>query len=272
MNLNIDSIEELNSEEKKLELLDYIGNDYIKVPYLYLDLEKYGYSKDNVYTWYYKKSNKDCCIFLLYFDCLHIYTRSLDEDCFGAILKVIDILKPHTIIAVDRIGEYLNNNIINMYRMIHSYVMDATSIPIDRIGYNVELAKKSDLVSIVDLFLQTEHYRNLYSKDILLKQFEQRYDDKFGRFFIVKDNNRVVGSLSTYGENDKFAIVSGLITDSSFKKPGVAVALEKYVSKVLKEESKHSVGFNSDENVASLKLALRLGCKKISDYYQFIRL
>ena len=269
--MNIDNLIKVNDENTKSKLLDYIGEDFKKVPYLYLDLEKYGLGNDNVETWYYD-SNDIQCIFLRYFDCLHIYAKKMSKSIEELILNVIYKIVPHTIITIDKIGLYLKDKLLDKYKTILSFVLDETNVLTSGIGYKVELAERDDLVEIADLFLQSEHYKRLYNKEVLLKQFEQRYDDKFGRFFKVCDNGKIVGSLSTYGENDKFAIVSGMIVDLNYKKPGVAVSLGRYVSKVLRDENKINLGFVSEDNIKSMNLTLKQGGVKISDYYQFIKM
>lgn len=270
--MNIENLIKVNDEKTKNKLLDYVGEDYKKVPYLYLDLEKYGLGNENVDTWYYDDNDNIQCIFLRYFDCLHIYAKDLNDNIKDLILNVINEIKPHTIITIDKVGLYLKDKFIKEYKTILSYVLDETNVLTSGIGYKVELAERDDLVEIADLFLQSEHYKRLYNKDVLLKQFEQRYDDKFGRFFKVCDNGKIVGSLSTYGENDKFAIVSGMIVDLNYKKPGVAVSLGRYVSKVLRDENKVNLGFVSEDNIKSMNLTLKQGGVKISDYYQFIKM
>lgn len=272
MNIDIKDLKKVSSVEEQKELLEYIGEDYKKVPYLYLDLEEYGIGKDNVNTWYYDNDEKIKCIFLLYYNCLHIYSRSLDLRLENIILNTINILNPHIIITTEEIGNYLKNVLNEQYRTICSCILDGTDVSTKGIHYNVEQAVRKDLNEIADLFLKSEHYQNVYSKEILLKQLENRYDSKFGRSFIVRDNGKIVGSLSTYGENDKFAIVSGLIIDASYGKPGVAMSLAKWMSKVLGEEGKRSLAINSIENERSIKFALKMGNVKVANIYEFIRL
>lgn len=272
MNIDIKDLKKVSSVEEQKELLNYIGDDYKKVPYLYLDLEKYGVGDENVNTWYCKKNGEINGVFLLYYDCLHIYTKEILENLDAIIVNIIDSLNPHTIITIDKVGVFLKDVLRDKYNPICSYVLDETDVITNGIGYKVEQAIREDLNQIADLFLQSEHYKRLYNKEVLLRQFEHRYDDKFGRFFKVCDEGRIVGSLSTYGENDKFAIVSGMIVDSSYKKPGVAVSLGRYVNKVLREENKMNLGFVSEDNIKSMNLTLRQGGKKIAEYYEFIKL
>ena len=272
MNIDIKDLIKVSSIDEQKELLEYIGEDYKKVPYLYLDLEKYGVGNENVSTWYCNDNGNIIAVFLLYYDCLHIYSRYIHNGLMKTITNVIDMINPHTIITIDKVGILLKETLCVKYKTLCSYVLDETDVPTNGIGYKVELANREDLQQIVSLFLKTEHYKRLYSRDVLLKQFEQRYDDKFGRFFKVSDGDQIIGSLSTYGENEKFAIVSGMIVDPSFKKPGVAVSLGRWVNKVLREENKINLGFVSEENIKSMKLTLMQGGKKVSDYYQFIHI
>ena len=270
--MNIENLIKVNDEKTKSKLLDYIGEDFKKVPYLYLDLEKYGLGNDNVETWYYNYNDDVKCIFLRYFNCLHIYTKNLNDNIENLIDNVINNLKPHTIITIDKVGLYLENKLFDKYKMIINKVLDGTNVLPNGIYYKVEEACRNDLSEVANLFLKSEHFQTIYTKDILLKQLESRYDSKFGRTFIVRDNEKIVGSISTYGENKKFAILSGFIIDETFKKPGLAVSLAKWVSKVLGEEGKRSISINSFDNERSINFALKMGNVILADIYEFIKL
>lgn len=45
----------LCNEKNKKEIIDYIGQDYGKCLYLYIDLLKYGLSNKNINMWWQKK-------------------------------------------------------------------------------------------------------------------------------------------------------------------------------------------------------------------------
>lgn len=67
------------SESEVKEILDYIGDDFKTVPYLYADVVKYGAGAPNVRTWIDRASDDSLRgVYLLYYDCLHFFTR--DDD------------------------------------------------------------------------------------------------------------------------------------------------------------------------------------------------
>lgn len=271
MNNISERIISVNSNEEKCRLLDYIGDDYLKVPYLYLDLEKYGIGTENVKTWYsVNKNNEINCIFLLYFDCLHIYSRNYSKEILDLIINEIKKNQPHTIITVDEIGKELSS-IEKEYNSIKSYVITTKNISIKGIGYKIEMADYEDIDKIVDLFFESEHYRLLYSKDLLRKQLEQRFNDKFGRIFIIRNGEKIDATMSIYGENEKIAITSGLVASSKSIRPGLSVSLIKGIENILRDENKINLGFISNEDENLLKFNLKIGAEIVATYYKLLK-
>ena len=61
------------------EIIDYIGDNFKAVPYLYVNVLKYGSGTDSVTTWIDRNENGNMeGVYLLYYDCIHFYTNNMD--------------------------------------------------------------------------------------------------------------------------------------------------------------------------------------------------
>ena len=69
----------VNQENVKL-IKEYIGNDYDKCLYLYLDFLKYGLDNDNLKFWFDSKDDEIKCVVLKYYSGMHVFSKNRDCD------------------------------------------------------------------------------------------------------------------------------------------------------------------------------------------------
>ena len=60
-------------------IFEYIGNDYSKCLYLYLNLIKYGAASDAVRVFIQTENGKIKAVLLIYFSCIHVYAKDCNE-------------------------------------------------------------------------------------------------------------------------------------------------------------------------------------------------
>ena len=66
-------------EENIDDVFEYIGEDYGKCLYIYIDLKKFGLEDENFNVWIqYNESNKICAIISEYYGGIQIYSKQLD--------------------------------------------------------------------------------------------------------------------------------------------------------------------------------------------------
>lgn len=89
-----------------LQAKDYIARDYVKVPYLYTNLYKYGTGNENVEVWVHRGNGQIFGVYLRYFTCLHFYTKQDDypASLFAAFVERND---PDVVMADDKYGEVI---------------------------------------------------------------------------------------------------------------------------------------------------------------------
>ena len=78
-------------DEKIIE--SYIGTEYYKCLYLYMNLQRYGTGSQAIDVYMDKFENKIKAVYLFYFSCVHVY--SIDNDFSVPELK--ELLKSHPI-------------------------------------------------------------------------------------------------------------------------------------------------------------------------------
>lgn len=202
------------------EIINYIGNDYNKCPYLYIDFIKYGFSNNNVATYIQKRNNDIQCIILCYHTGMHIFSKNLDFF-IDEVIDLINKKKPTIICAekevIIKLKSYLEN-----YSSKMGYVRELRQInsiiPIEK----VQKATIDDLKEVAKLLNEDEDLGKSYSNDELYLQLVERKKEGFSRNYVIKENDKVIAHAATGGENEKIAILSGVITNPSYRGKGYA--------------------------------------------------
>lgn len=67
---------EICKKEDIKKVFDYIGEDYDKCAYLYIDLKKYGIEDENINVWYQKNNDGEIAVIaLMYYNGMHVFSR-----------------------------------------------------------------------------------------------------------------------------------------------------------------------------------------------------
>lgn len=259
-----------DSRELLERAIQYLKSDYIKTPYLYVDICKYGLGTDNVKTWIDLHNDKIQGVFLLYFDCLHFYTKTPSQYDLNILKKTIYDLNPKVVMVQGEIGIILESALSFSYSVEKNYVLDMSSVNFESVN-NCFTAGREDIEKIVDLLMMDSLYQSVFEKDKLLKQMIERYDDNFSRYFVIKDNDIITATCSTYGEFDNVALIGSVMVHPYYRRRGLASNVERYACDLLKKEGKIGIGFVNYNNIASIKLHESIGCKKVSMLYKFVK-
>ena len=79
------------------EIIEYIGEEYFKCLYLYLDLIKYK-GTDKIKVWAEKEKDNISCVILKYYSGMHIYSKDKVFN-YSALVDIIFNEKPSAICA-----------------------------------------------------------------------------------------------------------------------------------------------------------------------------
>lgn len=247
-------------EKENNEILDYIGNDYAKCLYLYLDYNKYGILNKNIKFWIqFDCNNNISSIILLYYNGMHVYSKN-HNIIYDEIIKLINKEKPSVICGekyiIKELHEYYNN-----CEEEYGFIRELKNI--SEIYNNKDVItniSENDFIGITNLILNNEIGQD-YTYDNLLEQIVTRYDEGYGRNYILKDNNVIVSHAGTGAESKNIGILNYVVTDKKYRGKGYAKKITGKVCYDLIKEGKTVYLINYTEE--STLLYDKLGFKPI---------
>ena len=250
--------------------LDYIGANYRKVPYCYINLKKYGVSNPDVTVWCDLEGNHVQGIYLLYYDCLHFVTYEADYE-YDRLFDMIEKQNPKVVMLQGEVGEQVEEKLEHIFSVEKNYVIDLGFSVKGELSDRVSVACRADMKEIAALMVNDAEYVNVYQEEILLNQLYSRYDDSFARNFVIREQDMITAHFCTYGEVDRFTMLGGLLVHPEHRRKGLGSEISKHAYEVLHREGKDIVGFVNYHNGPSLELHMGLGAKPISSLYKFVR-
>ena len=232
----------------QLEVLDYIGDDYSKCLYLYLDLVKYGISSSMTKTWILGIGSKITAVMLAYHSAMHVYSKQLNFDVQELTRFLIE-KKPSIICASAELIKLLETQMspygfISEYGHIGKFIhCEASSA-----SFDIRLANKGDIKEIAELLYNDDDIGSSYTMDDLVKQIEERLESGFVRSYVIKEGNHVVAHLGTGAEIDKLCTISYVITNPEYRGRGLSSSLFSYACNRLSSEGKEIFSVYYPEN------------------------
>ena len=261
----------VTKNEEIKEIVDYIGDDFKATPYLYVNVCKYGLGTDNIKTWIDRNDEGTIQgIYLLYYDCIHFYTRDVLTYSTEKLMDFVNNTKHKVLMFQGGIGDRVDDQ-LRTYYSERNHVIDMDKVGLDKNEYLSEIAGREDISKIVDLLMDDPEYINVYDRKVLSDQMYDRFDSGFSRYFVVKMDDKIVATCSTYGEVPGFALVGGVIVDKNYRRRGLAGDVENYACYVLEKDKISRVGFVNFHNTASLALHEKLGAYRIATLAKFVR-
>ena len=201
-------------------VMDYIGKDYGKCLYMFIDLKKYGLKTDYFKIWIQHDDDENIISLISqYYDGIQIYSKKNDFNPDEA-ASFINEKKYSMIVGMEETLEKLLPYIENASWEV-GYVgklNDLTFTP-DSMAYR---AAETEIPEIVKLISEDEALGKPYGSELLLKQYIERYKDSFGRSYILRDemNHKIICHVATYAETDELAVISGVITSPEYRGKG----------------------------------------------------
>jgi hypothetical protein len=217
-------------------VLDYIGNNYGRCLYIYIDLKKFGLDDENFNVWIqYNQDNEICAIISEYFGGIQLFSKEYDFIA-EEIVEFIKNKDPHVVFAMkeiideikDSLPEYIQEDgiVSQLKELKHKANPDAYSASIDEIA---------EIVSIV---AADESIGKPYGYDSLYQQYCERKNENFGRNFILRDEktNEIICHAGTYAEIAELAVIGGVITSIPYRGKGYSKeTLSSLCSELLSE-------------------------------------
>lgn len=256
-------IRKVNEKDNKI-ILDYIGDQFNKCIYLYLNYKKYGVDTPNIITWIqYDFKENITCLVLKYYNAMHIFSKNLNFKK-EELLDLIEENNPSIICAEKAIIESLENN-VQGYESEYGWVREIKEIKYFTYEKDVQVIspKDSDFNEIGRLLYADEDIGASYKLDELINNMIERKNQKYTRNLIIKKDNDIISHVGTGAEEEKVAMINYLITNPIYRKQGYGKIIMANICKTLLEENKRVFLINYTETSTKMyeKLGFEVSCE-----------
>ena len=241
---------------------EYIGNDYPRCLYLYMDLLQYGSDSEFTKSWIQTDNGEVTCVLLAYHTAMHIFARG--EFNVSEVVELVKLVKPSQICAAKSTIIALKEPLSDSgYGVEIGYIgkMD-TSSQID--SEIVRLATIHDVDEIAELLYHDEVLGISYTLEDLKTQLRERISQGFVRSFIIKDGDQIVGHLGTGAEVGNVCVVTYVITDRNYRGRGYAKEMYRVACQELHKEGKEIYAVYYVDS--AIKLHHKVGFKDYCEY------
>ncbi len=254
-------------QNDKYNLMEYIGEEYYRCLYLYLDYKQFGVNNNNIEMYVQEDNDSIVAVCLKYSSSLHIYSKQLNCN-YEELSWFINENKYRAVFAEAQIISNLERNLNVQYKSEYGNVWQISNITDGDVS-DVELANITDFEEIAKLIMSDEDIASSYDYDNLVKQLRDRYIDNFGRNYVIRDENKIISHICTNAEVDNVAIVALLIVDINYRRMGIATKMLRKITKELSMEGKKAYLINYTQN--STALYEKLGMKKCCEWGKLIK-
>lgn len=225
------------SKENINSVFDYIGNDYGKCLYIYIDLKKYGIEDENFNVWIqYDENLQIIALISEYYGGIQIYSK-FNDFYVEEIANFIKNINPSVIFGMEPIINKLQEFLLD-YELeigVVGELIDLTYPP----NLDVYSASMDELEDIVKIIADDENIGQAYGFDSLYKQYSERKKDKFGRNFVLRDSDgEIICHAGTYAELPELAVIGGVITNLPYRGKGFSKGTLASLCSKLKSEGK----------------------------------
>lgn len=259
---------ECKDTDKKV-IFDYIGKDYGKCLYIYIDLKKYGLNNKNFNAWIqYDQNSNITAIVTEYFKGIQIYSKEVNLDAKEIADFVLEKDPPVTLgmkEVIDELRKYMPGyeeelgNVGQLKQLKYNPNPNAYSASLD------------ELEEIVKILAEDEGIGKPYGFESLYKQYKERKEEKFGRNFILRDKEKkdIICHAGTYAELPELAVIGGVITSPNYRGKGFSKETLASICSELLSEGKDIFSFYYIPSAT--KMHNGVGFEKIGDWAKLIK-
>ncbi len=261
----------IKAKNKDKDLIkNYIGKDYGKCLYIYIDIIKYSLDdNDDFQVWIqYDDNKKITALISEYYKGIQVYSKELDLD-INEVSLLLKEKNPPIILGVkeviDRLAEHFKD-----YRQEFGIIGQLKSLTFEpnTKAYQVDLSELSDIVKMV---ADDEKIGKPYGYDLLYKQYSERMTTNFGRNYVLRndDNREIIAHAATYAEIPELAVIGGVITNVKYRRNGYSKGILASISKQLLDEGKDVFSFYYIES--AIYMHKGVGFEKLTDWAKLVR-
>lgn len=219
-------------------IINYIGDEYPKCLYLYLDLMKYGCWSDTTHTWIQRQDGDISSVILSYHTALHIYSRNNNFNS-SEIHDLVKEVKPTIINAAAKTIKTLEPNLTKLkYITEFGHIGEWAGKASDIESTDIAEANEKDIPDIAQLLYEDKEIGASYTYEDLLKQMQERLEEGYVRSFVIRKNGKPVAHVGTGAEISDVCTIAYTITSPFYRGQGMAKKLYNHACGTLKKEGK----------------------------------
>lgn len=227
------------------QILEYIGIDYSRCLYLYLNIKKYGLETNLIDAWILTDNNLIKAILLKYYSCLHVFSKdnrfNSDEIAFFFVENHFTMLYC-TSETARRIYMSVPQSIKNTAVVTNGWVAKIKEL--DHAPYGMAThAEKEDFEQIAKLIYDDNDIGRSYKLNELTKQIIERNIDGYSRNLVIKKGNQVIAHACTNAEMDGIAVVAELVVREEYRRKGYASEIWRAICSEVLSEGKEVYSF-----------------------------
>lgn len=248
-------------EKDKEKILDILKESIVDNIYLYIDILMFGLEKEYLNVWINEQQNEINQVILKYYNSFQIYSK---KNSYNKIVNLILKHKPSMVSGTENIIRSIYEILKDSYDVNYGAILEQERIKVLVRDHKPTLASINDMEEIAGLICIDKSIGGHYKKSELVEQLSARFQEKTGRNYIIKEDDKIIAHYSTYAESPDIAIMGGLIVHPLYRGRGLAKALHIYLSNILVDEGKRVFLFCNEKEV--LKMYLSLGAKNCGRY------
>ena len=256
-----------NKDRQKI--LSYIGTDYSRCLYLYLNLQKYSLDSDIIEV-YLQEEQEVTAVMLKYYTCLHVYSKNNDFDAaeLGSFFadKGLTMFYCMTEIAM-RLYSSLPGTIASKATISNGWVAQVRHVDRKAKGLSVP-AQEPDFNQIARLIFDDEDIGKSYKYDDLARQLVERNKEGYGRNLVIKDGTTVIAHACTNAEFQNIAVVAELLVRKEYRGKGYASEIWRDLCSKLLSEGKEVYSFYYSQESRELHRAI--GFTEVCDWSKIV--
>ncbi len=252
------------TKEELNEILDYLEKGLQLCLYAFIDIKKYGLDNPNLTVFTERDRNNELqCVIMKYFKGLQIYTHNKNYNAkeLANFLKTLDF---NMINGADYLINALQKELNGVAEK--GYVLELTDLSFiedKNVTCNIKTAPDELYDEIAELICSDEELGGHYEVKALAKQLQDRKNEQFGRNLVLCVDGKIACHGATYAEIPEAAVVSGIITDISFRGKGYAYQVVGKLCKDLLLEGKRVFLFYYNDTAGRLYKKLGFGNEKV---------
>lgn len=225
------------------QIINYIGKDYGKCLYIFIDMLEYGLDSDFYKVWMQKDENDEiCAIVSKYYSGMQVYSKNSTYD----VEDVANLIKENNCELIFGAKETVSQ--------LEPYFPDL-KIELGTVGglkdIKIEPAEKAysapveELAEVVELIASDEAIGKPYGYDSLYKQYVERKETNFGRNWVIRseETGNILCHAGTYAETKELAVIGGVMTAPEARGKGVSKPVLAAICNELKKENKDVFSF-----------------------------